>query len=75
MDGERVRHNLGFLIVISSKGANAPARCLPGEWTEYTDGRWRLWFEGVGEPIRGDRFEGGREAVAALLGVLRPSTA
>jgi len=28
-------------------------------------------FEGVGEPIRGDRHEGGREAVAALLGLLR----
>ncbi len=71
MHDEGIRTHLELLVVAFPPGASGPARCIPGELTEYADGRWRLWFEGVGEPIRGDRFEGGREAVAALLGLLR----
>jgi hypothetical protein len=72
MDGERIRMRLELTVVAHPAGSPGPARTIPGQLIEYEDGRWLLWLAGAG-PVRGDRAEGGREAVALLLGALRGS--
>jgi hypothetical protein len=69
MDGERIRMSLELTVVVHSADDSGPARAIPGRLIEYEDGRWLLWLAGAG-PVRGDRAEGGREAVALLLGAL-----
>ncbi len=69
MDGERIQHDLGLIVVAYPTNENDPAVAINGRLVAYEDGRWRLFLAGA-EAARGGRDEGGREAVAALLRVL-----
>jgi hypothetical protein len=68
-DGRRVRHQLDLVVVRPGDGrAAAP---LVGSLTQWEDGRYVVRLPGL-PPVAGDRHEGGRRVVAALLAADRP---
>lgn len=72
MDRHNIRQEVALVVVGWPRDDAGHARALPGTLTEWIDGRWLLFLEGVGS-FHGDQGEGGREAVAALLHFFAPA--
>ena len=70
-DGRRVRHQLDLVVVRPGAGTSRP---LVGSLTQWEDGRFVVRLPGL-PPVAGDRHEGGRRVVAALLAADRPPLA